>query len=103
MPFRAPSAQRNRVVEACAVQHILLDDLTDAVDVTALAGPKGWAGNCEVGVITYLVSQAYDARDARSISQAEQRGRAQAWTYLQVIRTFKGCEGGISPPRNPGA
>jgi len=35
-------------------------------------------------VITYLVSQAYDARDARSISQAEQRGRAQAWTYLQV-------------------
>ena len=44
-------------------------------------------------VITYLVSQAYDARDARSISQAEQRGRAQAWTYLQVIRTIKGCEG----------
>jgi hypothetical protein len=44
------------------------------------------------GVITYLVSQAYDARDARSISQAEQRGRAQAWAYLQVIRTIKGCE-----------
>lgn len=43
-------------------------------------------------VIAYLVSQAYDARDARSISQAEQRGRAQAWTYLGVIRTIKGCE-----------
>jgi hypothetical protein len=40
-------------------------------------------------VITYLVSQAYDARDARSISQAEHRGRAQTWTYLQVIRTIK--------------
>lgn len=43
-------------------------------------------------VITYLVSAAYDARDARSISQAEQRGRAQAWAYLEVIRTIKGCE-----------
>jgi hypothetical protein len=40
-------------------------------------------------VITYLVSQAYDARDARSISQAEQRGRAQAWTYLQVSARSK--------------
>jgi FAD dependent oxidoreductase len=43
-------------------------------------------------VITYLVSAAYDARDARSISQAERRGRAQAWAYLEVIRTIKGCE-----------
>lgn len=44
-------------------------------------------------VIAYLVSQAYDARDARSISMAEQRGRKQAWAYLQVVRTLKGCEG----------
>jgi FAD dependent oxidoreductase len=43
-------------------------------------------------VITYLVSAAYDARDARSISQAEQRGRAQVWAYLEVIRTIKGCK-----------
>jgi hypothetical protein len=43
-------------------------------------------------VITYLVSAAYDARDALSISLAEQRGRAQAWAYLEVIRTIKGCE-----------
>ncbi len=43
-------------------------------------------------VITYLVSQAYDARDARSISHAERRGREQAWAYLGVIRTIKGCE-----------
>jgi hypothetical protein len=43
-------------------------------------------------VITYLVSQAYDARDARSTSEAERRGREQAWAYLGVIRTIKGCE-----------
>ncbi len=43
-------------------------------------------------VITYLVSQAYDARDAKSISLAERRGREQAWAYLEVVRTIKGCE-----------
>ena len=43
-------------------------------------------------VITYLVNEPYDARDARSISEAERRGREQAWTYLSVIRTMKGCE-----------
>lgn len=43
-------------------------------------------------VIAYLVSQAYDARDARSISLAERRGRQQAWAYLGIIRTIKGCE-----------
>lgn len=43
-------------------------------------------------VITYLVSQAYDARDARSISAAERLGREQAWAYLEVVRGMKGCE-----------
>jgi len=43
-------------------------------------------------VIAYLVSAAYDARDAASISRAERLGRRQAWTYLAVIRTIKGCE-----------
>lgn len=43
-------------------------------------------------VIAYLVSQAYDARDARSISRAERRGREQAWAYLSIVRTMKDCE-----------
>jgi FAD dependent oxidoreductase len=43
-------------------------------------------------VITYLVSESYDARSAASISTAERLGRKQAWAYLEVIRTIKGCE-----------
>jgi hypothetical protein len=43
-------------------------------------------------VIAYLASEVYDARDAKSISRAEIRGRQQAWAYLSIIRTVKGCE-----------
>jgi hypothetical protein len=43
-------------------------------------------------VIAYLVSEAYDAREAASISRAEIQGRRQAWAYLDVIRGIKGCE-----------
>jgi hypothetical protein len=43
-------------------------------------------------VIAYLASEVYDARDARSISRAESSGRRQAWAYLDIIRTIKGCE-----------
>ena len=44
-------------------------------------------------VIAYLASEVYDARDAKSISRAESSGRRQAWAYLDIIRTIKGCEG----------
>jgi hypothetical protein len=43
-------------------------------------------------VIAYLASEVYDARDAASLSAAEIHGRRQAWAYLDVIRTIKGCE-----------
>jgi hypothetical protein len=43
-------------------------------------------------VIAYLASEVYDSRDAKSISRAEIRGRQQAWNYLDIIRTIKGCE-----------
>jgi hypothetical protein len=43
-------------------------------------------------VIAYLASEVYDARDAKSISRAEINGRRQAWTYLDIIRTIRGCE-----------
>lgn len=43
-------------------------------------------------VVTYLVAEEYDARDARSVSGAERRGRQQAWAYLDAIRTIPGHE-----------
>ena len=52
-------------------------------------------------VIAYLASEAYDARDAQSISGAEIRGRRQAWAYLDVVRTIKGCEGAYLAATGP--
>jgi hypothetical protein len=43
-------------------------------------------------VVAYLADEAYDVRDARSISDAERRGREQAWSYLAAIRTLAGHE-----------
>ncbi len=40
----------------------------------------------------YLASEDYDPCDARSISAAERRGRAQAWAYLDILRSLPGCE-----------
>jgi hypothetical protein len=43
-------------------------------------------------VITYLVSEASDARSAASISAAEQLGHKQSWAYLDVARPINGCQ-----------
>src|SRR5882762_8372844 len=43
-------------------------------------------------VVAYLASEDYDPRDARSISDAERRGRQQAWIYLDILRSLPGCE-----------
>jgi hypothetical protein len=40
----------------------------------------------------YLVAEDYDPRDVRSISDAERRGRQQAWIYLDILRQLPGCE-----------
>lgn len=42
-------------------------------------------------LVCYLASESYDPRDARSVSDAEARGRRQAWAYLDVIREIPGC------------
>src|SRR5258708_7022672 len=42
-------------------------------------------------VITYLVDEGYDARDAREVSRAETSARRQSTAYLQVMRTFLRC------------
>jgi hypothetical protein len=44
-------------------------------------------------VVAYLVDEAYDARDASSITGAEIRGREQANALLTAIRTIPGHEG----------
>ncbi|MFN2461360.1 MAG: FAD-dependent oxidoreductase [Candidatus Velthaea sp.] len=41
-------------------------------------------------VVAFLADEAYDARDARATSAAEQRGRRQAWAYLEAIRLLPG-------------
>jgi FAD dependent oxidoreductase len=42
-------------------------------------------------VITYLVDEGYDARDAGDVSRAEARARHQAQAYLDAIRLLPGC------------
>ena len=43
-------------------------------------------------LVCYVASADYDPRDAQSFSEAERSGRAQAWAYLEAIRTIPGCE-----------
>jgi hypothetical protein len=43
-------------------------------------------------VVAYLASEDYDPRDVRSLSRAEISGRAQAWTYLEVLKALPGWE-----------
>lgn len=43
-------------------------------------------------VIAFLADEAYDARDARSISAAERHAREQAWAYIEAIRALPGHE-----------
>src|SRR5258706_6095622 len=50
-------------------------------------------------VVAYLVSEDYDPRDIRSLSRAEISGRAQAWTYLEILRELPGLEHAyLAPP-----
>lgn len=44
-------------------------------------------------LVCYLASESYDPRIVRSISDAEARGRRQAWAYLEAIREIPGCSG----------
>jgi hypothetical protein len=43
-------------------------------------------------LVCYVASADYDPRDARSFSDAERSGRAQAWAYLEAIRSIPGCD-----------
>jgi hypothetical protein len=43
-------------------------------------------------LVCYVVSEDYDPRDVKSISEAERLGRQQAWAYLEAVRSIPGCE-----------
>lgn len=42
-------------------------------------------------IVTYVVDEGYDARDARELTRAQTHARAQAQEYLAVLRTLPGC------------
>ncbi len=52
-------------------------------------------------VVCYLASERYDARHAASLTGAEIGGRAQAWAYLEVLRTLPGCGGAYLASTGP--
>ena len=43
-------------------------------------------------ILAFLADEAYDARDARSVSAAERRAREQAWAITEAIRHLPGHE-----------
>jgi glycine/D-amino acid oxidase-like deaminating enzyme len=43
-------------------------------------------------IVAFLADEAYDARDARSTSEAERHAREQAWAYVEAIRALPGHE-----------
>ena len=43
-------------------------------------------------LVCYLASEDYDPLQVTSMSDAEKRGREQAWKYQEAIRSIPGCE-----------
>lgn len=43
-------------------------------------------------IVTFLESASYDARDSKSITAAEQRGRRQAQEYIKILKRLPGHE-----------
>src|SRR5471032_2863687 len=79
---------------------ITADQLSAAVQAARAAGKGPFSKDRSVitrlplsgDVVCYVASEDYDPRDTRSMSAAERGGRAQAWAYLDVIRSLPGCE-----------
>ncbi len=79
---------------------ITADQLAAAVHAARAAGKGPFSKDRSVitrlplsgDAVCYVASEDYDPRDARSLSAAERGGRAQAWAYLDVIRSLPGCE-----------
>ena len=79
---------------------ITADQLSAAVQAARAAGKGPFSKDRSVitrlplsgDAVCYVASEDYDPRDTRSMSAAERGGRAQAWAYLDVIRSLPGCE-----------
>ena len=79
---------------------ITADQLRAAVQAARAAGKGPFSKDRSVitrlplsgDAVCYVASEDYDPRDTRSMSAAERGGRAQAWAYLDVIRSLPGCE-----------
>src|SRR5258708_3053489 len=52
-------------------------------------------------VLAYLASEDYDPRDVRSLARAEISGRAQAWTYMEILRALHGWQHASMAPPGP--
>ncbi len=78
---------------------ITADQLAAAVQAARAAGKGPFSKDRSVitrlplsgDAVCYVASEDYDPRDVRSLSAAERGGRAQAWAYLDVIRSLPGC------------
>jgi len=78
---------------------ITADQLSAAVQTARAAGKGPFSKDRSVitrlplsgDAVCYVASEDYDPRDTRSMSAAERGGRAQAWAYLDVIRSLPGC------------
>ncbi|MBS0538966.1 MAG: FAD-dependent oxidoreductase [Proteobacteria bacterium] len=79
---------------------ITADELAAAVQAARAAGRGPFTKEKSVvtrlplsgDIVCYVASERYDPRDVVSLSNAERHGREQAWAYLEVIRSFPGCE-----------
>lgn len=59
-----------------------------------LTSSAGFVGQLPISgdVITYLADEDLDALDTSAYSTTTRHGRAQAWAYLEVLRSLPGCQ-----------
>ncbi|MBF6175885.1 FAD-dependent oxidoreductase [Nocardia blacklockiae] len=81
-----------------ATAEVTRDALADAVAAAKLRGApllaeRGLVARLPISgdIVTYVVDEGYDARDARDLTRAEMHARVQAQDYLAVLRTLPGC------------
>jgi hypothetical protein len=85
----APDAEVSRDLVAEAVRRGRRAGIGPLVAERALVARLPISGD----VITYVVDEGYDARDAREVSRAEAHARTQARAYLEALRALPGWAG----------
>jgi hypothetical protein len=82
-----PDAEVTRSMVRDAVRAARADGAADLIQEAGLVARMPVSGD----LITYLVDEGYDARDAADTSRAEARARRAAQAYLEAIATIPGC------------